>query len=738
MQKTTIRFSVGFSDSIDTMPDEMVPAEVPGAVQLDWAAAHNYLPYYYGENWQQYLWMEDVYWHYRGKIETGISAPGAQIFLHGLGIDYHYRIRVNQTVVYEYEGMFRPFDVNITEYLTGDDELYIDLYPVPKKPGMPQDRSQVSNCCKAAVSYGWDWHPRLIPLGIWDDIWIASYPEGRIADSDFEYSLSDDLKKADFNFDFTVTEPDKSWRFTVCDGQQIIFQKQGEISGTHGNVKGTLEQVELWWPNEFGEQKLYSVKIELLKDGLPVEVKEKKIGFKTAELVMYQGGWDIPDRMPKSRSHPPITMKINGREIFCKGSNWVIPKIFYGKITADDYRELLQYAKDAHFNLLRIWGGGIVNKESFYELCDELGIMVWQEFPLACNNYENDAHYLEVLENESTAIIKKLRSHPCLSLWCGGNELFNAWSGMTEQSYALRLLDKNCYLYDPKTPYIMTSPLDGMAHGGYVFREPDGREVYQVFNSSHATAYTEFGCPSISDLEILRLIMPEKELFPPKADSAWTSHHGFDAFYSNCWAMTDLLEDYFGKANSIQDLITQSNILQSEGLKAIFEEARRQHPVCSMALNWNFCETWPTAAGNHIITWDKRPKPAYTAVKDSLRPILASARNQKFLWKEAETFAAELWMLNDSFNCIDSSTIIATLEADGHVIGKLKWESGDLDAQTNHIGPVFQVPLPKLRDGLITLRLVVMEHPEWSSEYRFMYRSLKESNQNRKTRLLNQ
>lgn len=118
----------------------------------------------------------------------------------------------------------------------------------------------------------------------------------------------------------------------------------------------------------------------------------------------------------------------------------------------------------------------------------------------------------------------------------------------------------------------MTSPLDGMAHGGYVFREPDGREVYQVFNSSHATAYTEFGCPSISDLEILRLIMPEKELFPPKADSAWTSHHGFDAFYSNCWAMTDLLEDYFGKANSIQDLITQSNILQSEGLKAIFEK----------------------------------------------------------------------------------------------------------------------------------------------------------------------
>lgn len=116
-----------------------------------------------------------------------------------------------------------------------------------------------------------------------------------------------------------------------------------------------------------------------------------------------------------------------------------------------------------------------------------------------------------------------------------------------------------------------------------------------------------------------------------------------------------------------------------------------------MALNWNFCETWPTAAGNHIITWDKRPKPAYTAVKDSLRPILASARNQKFLWKEAETFAAELWMLNDSFNCIDSSTIIATLEADGHVIGKLKWESGDLDAQTNHIGSGFSSTAAKAR-----------------------------------------
>ena len=134
-------------------------------------------------------------------------------------------------------------------------------------------------------------------------------------------------------------------------------------------------------------------------------------------------------------------------------------------MTEEVYLEQLRLVKEAHMNMLRVWGGGYINREAFYTLCDQLGILVWQEFPLACANYPDDEDYLSVLEQESVSILKRLRRHPCLALWSGGNELFNEWSGMTNQSLALRLLEKNCYDLDRHTPFIATSPLYGMGHG---------------------------------------------------------------------------------------------------------------------------------------------------------------------------------------------------------------------------------------------------------------------------------
>lgn len=131
---------------------------------------------------------------------------------------------------------------------------------------------------------------------------------------------------------------------------------------------------------------------------------------------------------------------------------------FSGIITRARYEELIDLAVEANFNMFRIWGGGIINKESFFELCDEKGILVWEEFPLSCNLYPDDPHYLSVLEQEATSIVKRLRKHPCLAMWCGGNELFNNWSLMTDQSLPLRLLNSICLEYDPLVPYNPTSP----------------------------------------------------------------------------------------------------------------------------------------------------------------------------------------------------------------------------------------------------------------------------------------
>jgi len=200
---------------------------------------------------------------------------------------------------------------------------------------------------------------------------------------------------------------------------------------------------------------------------------------------------------------PPAQIKLNGREIFAKGTNWVNPEIFPGIISGERYKEILDVVVATNFNIVRAWGGSIVNKSSFFELCDTMGIMVWQEFPLSCNDYPDDASYLNLLKNEATAIIRRIRKHPSLMLWCGGNELFNSWSGMTDQSLALRMLNALCYELDRNTPYIPTSPLFGIAHGNYVFKWK-GQEVFDMMNNSHYTAYVETGMPGISPIETLK------------------------------------------------------------------------------------------------------------------------------------------------------------------------------------------------------------------------------------------
>lgn len=347
---------------------------------------------------------------------------------------------------------------------------------------------------------------------------------------------------------------------------------------------------------------------------------------------------------------------------------------------------------------------------------------------MACNSYPDDEHYIAVLKQEVTSIIKRLRKHACIALWCGGNELFNSWSGMTDQSLALRTINSLCLQYDKQTPFIATSPLFGMAHGNYIFKW-EGKEVFNTINKSKNTAYSEFGMPGVSPLEVLTKIIPANELFPPKEDTAWQTHHALYSWDadSSTWLCQDILTDFFGKANSIEELIRQSQTIQSEGYKAIFEEARRQKPYCSMALNWCFNEPWPAAANTSLIAYPTIPKPALTAVKKSCRPICASARFSKFVWNAGEYFFTDIWLLNDSFKRIDSKTVIVKIQTENNEITILEWKTGIGDANQNIEGPTARFKLPDWNNiKSFKVAVEVTENPEYNSEYLLLYQPKRE------------
>ncbi len=722
-------WELGFTLDPGLKPEEFVPASVPGAVQLDWSRAKGMGDPHWADNWRDYLWMEDAWWLYRARLKPPKLNGGERLHFIAGGVDYAFKISLCGEMLHEQEGMFTPVDIDLGTSVHEGALLEILINPAPKSRPSPPDRVQANQSCKPAVAYGWDFHPRLIPLGVWQHAGLKVVPATRLVDAEISYTLSPDFTSADVSLAVRPSAPKGGrirWTLTAPDGRAAITAG-APADNPELLLREKLANPELWWPNGHGRPALYTSSVELLSSGGKVlDCIHSRVGFRSIRLVMHEGAWDEPanNDFPKPRSNPPTTIEINGRRIFAKGSNWVCPDIFPGRVPDSRYREQVEMAARANFNILRCWGGAAVPPDAFYDACDELGIMVWQEFPLACNRYEGTPPYLKVLDQESRSIIRRLRSRPSLAIWCGGNELFNSWSGMTDQDLALRLLNRNCYDLDPMRPFLMTSPLSGMGHGHYVFRDADGRETYQIFSRASFTAYTEFGCPGPANTDVLRSIIPEKDIFPPKPGTPWETHHAFLAWQPNSHLLLDVIEHYFGSAPDLQTLVDRGQLLQSEGLKSIFEEVRRQKPKAAMALNWCFNEPWPAAANMSMLCWPSIPKPALAAVSESCRPVLASAKIAKYSWQEGEIFNPELWILNDSPAPVASGRIEAWLLLGGAKIFLLGWDHPEIAANCNLPGPLIRRALPAAAADMMTLELRVPANPGWSSSYRLRYSPL--------------
>ena len=709
-----LNWQVGWTADPSQPPTRFVPATVPGAVQLDWARAEGWPPYWQGENFRQYDWLADQFWIYRTTLPNRPLAADERLFLVSHGVDYECEVRVNGQPRHRQAGMHTPFEIDLTADAAKGGTLEVVIFPAPPGEAQPLTEHRPRTDCKPPVAYGWDFQPRLIPLGIWDETKLEVRPAAYLRRAELFYTLAPDFSAAELRLEAEIAGHGRvRWQLAEASGTVVVH--------ADNSVTARLDRPNLWWPNGEGEPVLYRLQVELLDDrGRVLDTHHSRVGFRQVRLVMLETGWN-GGSPPVTQAEPPTTFEINGRRIFAKGSNWAPPEIFPGTVTADTYRPLLQMAKAAHMNLLRCWGGGFVNKDSFFDLCDELGIMVWQEFTRACNQYADTPAYLTVLDQESRAIIRRLRPHPALVLWCGGNELFNGWSKNTEQDLHMRLVARNCFDLDPTRPYIHTSPIMGIGHGGYWFEQSawEDSNVFRLYAQSNRTAYCEFGVPATPSAASLRRFIPDAELFPPRRATSWQTHFGFAAWGGdpNSWLMPAILEKYFGPAKDLTDLVRQSQLLQSVGYQAIFEEARRQKPRAAMALNWCFNEPWPCAANNSLIAWPAEPKPALATVAASLRPVLASARIPRFDWEPGAPFSVELFLLNDAPHGVDPLEFVVTLQAGAHRSPLGHWACPGSAAGTNCPGPVLHGLVPQRSGETFELVLDVVNQPELSSSY---------------------
>jgi beta-mannosidase len=228
--------------------------------------------------------------------------------------------------------------------------------------------------------------------------------------------------------------------------------------------------------------------------------------------------------------------------------------------------------------------------------------------------------------------------------------------------------------------------------------------------------------PAPASVSILKTIIPENELWPPEPGTSWESHHAYNAWVGNTWLCQEIIEDYFGPSKSLEVLVANGQLMQGEGYKCIYEEARRQKPYCSMAANWCFNEPWPTAANNSLISYPNVPKPGFYEVKNACRPVLASARLPKFSWKAGEIFNAELWMLNDLPAVVSEGKITVKIEAAGEKVTLLEWNYGKMAAGINQAGPTVRYKLASWPADRFKILLEVDGHPEYNSVYTLAYK----------------
>ena len=729
MKKYPFVWTVGHHTATEPEPAQWISATVPGAVQLDWAKAHNWPDYWFGDNCKEYAWMENEFWTYRTTLDFPSPTADEALFFVCGGVDYQFEVWLNGTCLHQQEGMFTPVRLDLTDRAKPGDDLRVLVFPAPKlSPGLGKATHSITNC-KPTVSKGWDFHPPLNPLGIWRETFLEIGPRQRIHDCELFYELSRDLKTAKIWQAVTVADPAAArvvWRLKNPAGGTII-ERDVELTGRVLEMEAELSDPELWWTHDLGKPALYTNEVELRKvAGEVLDRRTSRVGFRTVKLVPYEGAWDAPDLFPKTRVPPPITVELNGRHIFSRGTNLVCPSIFPGTVTRETYQPLVAAMKETNFNLVRLWGGAIVPPDEFYDLCDETGILVWQEFPLACAFYPDEPGYLSVLDVESKSIIKRLRSRPSLAFWCGGNELFNFWSSNTDQSQALRMLNRNCFDLDPQRSFIMTSPLMGMGHGNYVFYDwKDDQECFSLFFGESNTAYTEFGNGGSTSAEHIRTFIPAEQLFPPARGTSWQTHHALDAWEGDIdtHLCPKTIERYLGPSTTLEELCAKSQRLQAISLQVQYEEARRQKPKCSMALGWCFNEPWPNAANCSVIAWPFLPKPALASVRAACRPVLASARIGKFMWQPGELFSAELWLLSDSPDPVGPLEMEAKIECDGRLENAVTWTTPKVARHQNQRGPRFEFQLPQSTGKNFTLHLHVRGRPEVDSIYPLIFAS---------------
>jgi len=616
----------------------VIPAVVPGAVQEDLLRAGLLPDWNVGLNAPLCEWVEHRHWEYSCQVEVPADWEGESVMLHAEGLDYAGYVLVDGHTVGSFMGMMRPQTFDVTEWLEPGSAHRLSLVftEAPHEQGQIGYTS-LSRWFKARFAYGWDWCPRLVPLGIWDSLYLETVPEVHVEGCLPNATLDPVTGKGSLSLRLLV---DSLWpmqatchiRLTGSEGTVLehdtacVFAMG--VSETMLTVPGSFA-VEAWWPNGMGDQPLYDLEMALLDDeGGVIDAWQGRVGFRDVQWLPCEGA---------PANAEPWICQVNGRRVFLQGVNWTPVRMTYGSVTKEMYAERLRIYADMGLNIVRVWGGAMLEKDAFYDLCDELGIMVWQEFPLSSSGIDNappsDPEALDELRRIATSYLWRRGGHVSCVIWSGGNELFYGEredaTPVDETDPAIAVMAGVAERLGRNQRFVVTSPSgpsmwfdpefagQGMHHDVHgPWRMPTSMEEWRDYwDAQDAMLVSEVGVPSCSRLELLEAYAGDMELWPPNDDNPFWLYR---TPWWNTWELADA-HAFDADRPELARYVELTRRIQAESMAYVASSCKRRFPQCGGVIFWMGHDCYVCPSNNAIIEYDGMPKPAVAALREVFR-----------------------------------------------------------------------------------------------------------------------
>lgn len=682
---------------VDTL--EWQTASVPGTIFSDLMDQKMIENPFVKTNEDSVQWVSKKNWEYKTTFYLSTKQlEKKNIELHFEGLDTYATIYLNDSIIFKVNNAFKKYIIDIKKSAKAKNNVRVvfenfnDIeleketeiwYQLPVKNRVFTRKAQ--------FQYGWDWGPILNSCGIWKDVYLKTWDDAIISDI---YIKQDSLTAIKTVLSADITIESEVEKFVEL--ETWIYSKK-IITGIHlkkGENKLTIpikiDNPKLWWTHNLGNPYLYRFDFKLFRKNKLIDQKIIKKGIRTIKLVAQK------DSIGQS-----FYFELNGKPVYAKGSNLIPMHSFQNKVTNQHYEKLLSDVVTSNMNMLRVWGGGIYENDVFYDLCDEKGILVWQDFMFACAMYPGDKVFLKNVSEEAEYQVKRLRNHTSIALWCGNNENSEAWKrwgwqNNREKKEKNEIWGNYLTLFENILPSIVakhshtyyweTSPkygrgnpkylLEGDAHDWWIWHD---EKPFEHLLQKVPRFMSEFGFQSFPSFETVKYINQKNEIdLKTEAIKSHQKHpKGFE-----------LIEKYMKRDYKIptsdEDYVYVSQLLQAKGIVMGIEAQRRAKPYNMGTLYWQLNDCWPAITWSGIDYFGNWKALQYK-VKNAFENVLISSI--------IEENNVKTYIINDTFQTIKGTLQLKVIDFYGNEI----WSDvKEIESTENSSQEFYHFPIAKI------------------------------------------